>query len=111
MKIIISSGLCEQLPEKHPWDKIARYHQKYRLVEEDEMKTKDLRNEKHDKLLEYNQQGQQRYGTEKKSQHRVLTSDLKKVCKTCEEAKTIAQDKGRLKANGVVICPPWDAVN
>lgn len=75
------------------------------------MKTKDLRNEKHDKLLEYNQQGQQRYGTEKKSQHRVLTSDLKKVCKTCEEAKTITQDKGRWKANVVVICPPWDAVN
>lgn len=32
------------------------------------MKTKDLRNEKHDKLLEYNQQGQQRYRTEKIAQ-------------------------------------------
>lgn len=48
---------------------------------------------------------------EQKRQHRVLTSDLKKVCKTCEEAKTITQDKGRWKANVVVICPPWDAVN
>lgn len=31
----INPGLCKQVPKKHPWDKMAEYHQQLKLVEKD----------------------------------------------------------------------------
>ena len=61
--------------------------------------------------LEWNPQGKRKSGRPKNIWRRGLTLDLRKIGKTLEEVKNIAQYKGRWKAFAVVLCLPWDKVD
>ena len=135
----VSPGLCKQMPEKHPGDKVARYHQQCRPTvwkrSEQQPVEVDIRTRRWGwidhtvilcwrkwtptslkQALEWNPQRKQKHGRPMGwatdcTWCRGLTLDLRKIGKTRGEVKSIVQDRGKWKATVVDPCAPWNEVD
>ena len=72
----INPGLCKQVPEKHPGDKVARYHQQRRLMKEVQTTSSGSRRQKAQMELDRS------YAEESELQHHEASSRVEPARKT-----------------------------